>query len=461
MDKLELVFQANNLVKEFKALNIDLDYSINSLEQIETFLSKTIVEGKIQPKSFFAKDTDAKTFALGAYLGEVIRKNSKAVRWNTEGIETPIEILQETPSGAKGMTINKAFKRIYNGVEDNIYFFARVLLKDLFNYGEGIPDDFYDEVDRRIIEAGDSPITIYSTNIDKNEGVVDMIYCENEQWVFSSKEDDIEQMQDGQYTYLFLEEVKAKHPEFADLLNEEDKLRIIRQNDGSYRPQKIHKAPFYDSDTIASFQGNMNLNFIQWIKFNLISVLKPIIAIAAGYILMTKVHWVFGFFFLGGLLYTIWYWFSTKNKFKGGDVNPGKVISLKPTLVAVASNLTKYGGEYPILKIIETTLPKEDLELNKIIPTVALYNDNPHDYPFWSEFHPVPVIHGVSNRSQIDQILSSFSEVDITTIDIYLDEIKSPVAGIYKVDEDNNGWVDYKHVDLSKGVQMEGPQDRG
>ena len=32
------------------------------------------------------------------------------------------------------------------------------------------------------------------------------------------------------------------------------------------------------------------------------------------------------------------------------------------------------------------------------IPTVALYNDNPHGYPFWAEFHPVPIAHGMNDK---------------------------------------------------------------
>ena len=119
--------------------------------------------------------------------------------------------------------------------------------------------------------------------------------------------------------------------------------------------------------------------------------------------------------------------------------------------------MRKFSGDYPILKIIETKLPKEDNILGKVIPTVALYNDNPHGYPFWAEFHPVPVIHGISDKKRIDHIMSSFSQESMSTLEEYIKKVDSNKVGIYKVDENNNNWSNYKHIDISKGVSMEAP----
>lgn len=84
-----------------------------------------------------------------------------------------------------------------------------------------------------------------------------------------------------------------------------------------------HKAPFYDSNSMATNAGKLKLNFIQWTKLNLKSTLKNTVSLLLSCYLMVKVHWLFGIFFIAALLYNIWYWFTTVSKFKAGDVNPG------------------------------------------------------------------------------------------------------------------------------------------
>lgn len=461
MNKIGLIFLAQNFVSEFKKLNIKLDYSVESLKKIEEYISINSKDLKPKKNSFFANDTDSKTFALGAYLGEVIRKNGNAVRWNNENSESPIEIIQETPNGSKALTINKAFKRVYQGEGDSIHHFAVVMLKDLFNHDEEVPDGYYDFEDIRINNFGNSPVTIYSNAINENNGIVNHIYFEEGRWYFSSADENESKSNEDSYHYKFLDEVKEEHPEFSHLLKAEDKLRIVRQDDGTYRSQKQHKALFYDSHTIPSYQGDMKLNIIQWSKFNFSKIAKPIIALVSGIVLMIKVHWIFVLLFIAALLYFIWYWFMAFNRFKGGDVNPGKVISINPTLVAVASDMRKFAGDYPILKIIETNIPKEDQVINKVIPTVALYNDNPHGYPFWAEFHPVPVIQGIKDRQHINSILNNFSKSNLKTLEDYILKTNSKEIGIYKVDEETSNWSNFKHVDISKGVSMEKPIDEG
>lgn len=461
MKKIDLLLFAQNFVSAFEKENEKLDYSVNSLKQIEDYISTTFKNSKPKKNSFFAEDTDSMTFAMGAYLGEVIRRNSRGVRWNNVETESPFEITQETPNGSVAFTIGKAFKRIYQGEEDNMHHFAVVMLKDLLKFEEDIPDDFYDEEDIRINNFGHSPVTIYSKEIEKNNGIVDHIYFDSGAWSFSSLNDSNSNPLEANFEYLFLDEVKLKHPEFADLIESQptEKLRIVRQDDGTYRSQKEFKSLLFDSHTIPTYQGDMKLNIIQWTKFNFRKVADPIIFMIIGYLMMVRIHWFFGIILIAALLYSIWYWLMASNRFKGGDMNPGKVISLNPTLVAVASDMRKFTGDFPILKIIQTKLPKEDQKIGKVIPTVALYNDNPHGYPFWAEFHPVPVIHGIKDRNHIQQILTNFSKVSMDSLDEYIEKTNAKEVGIYKVDEDSTNWADYKHVDLSKGVSMAKPEE--
>jgi len=110
--------------------------------------------------------------------------------------------------------------------------------------------------------------------------------------------------------------------------------------------------------------------------------------------------------------------------------------------------------------IIETKLNKIDQKIGTIVPTVALYNDNPHGYPFWSKFDPVPVSLGITDQKQIDYLKSQFSDDDLNLLDDYIEQVSETKVGVYKINEEVSGWKDYKHVDLNKGINMEGPIEK-
>ena len=215
-----------------------------------------------------------------------------------------------------------------------------------------------------------------------------------------------------------------------------------------------YKAPFYDSNSQASNQGQLNVNIMQWIKMNPTSVIINIALLVVSYIMMTRIHWVFGLTFLAALLYNVWYWISIMNKFKAGDVNIGRVVSVNPDRIAVATNMTKLGGNYPIVKIVEKKLLPDEKELGCYIPTIALYNDNPYDYPFWAEFHPVPLSHGVKDENVLMSKYDSFSESDFATLDSYIAELSTMEPGTYKVQVEDSDWKDYPKVEVGKLSKM-------
>ena len=66
-----------------------------------------------------------------------------------------------------------------------------------------------------------------------------------------------------------------------------------------------HKAPFYDSNSMATNAGKLSLNFIQWTKMNFGTILKNKIALVVSFSLMIKLHWLFGIVFLAALLYNV------------------------------------------------------------------------------------------------------------------------------------------------------------
>jgi hypothetical protein len=140
-------------------------------------------------------------------------------------------------------------------------------------------------------------------------------------------------------------------------------------------------------------------------------------------------------------------------------VNPGKVININPDIIAVATNMTKFGGNYPILRIVKTKLPKFEKELGMIIPTVALYNDNPHDYPFWAEFHPVPISHGTTDKGILKARFESFSKDDFAKLNKYIEEVTTIEEGTYKIEKETSGWKDYPNVEIGSLSKMKAPEE--
>lgn len=188
------------------------------------------------------------------------------------------------------------------------------------------------------------------------------------------------------------------------------------------------------------------------------AVATGILAIVIGYILMVKFHWTLGIVFVGALLYNFWYWITAFNRFKMEDVNLGKVVSINPDRVAVVTDMTKMVGFYPIIKIVETKLAPFEKELNSFIPTVALYIDNPFDYPFWSEFNPTPLSYGSSDKYILQSRLNSFADEDYDELDRLLAQIGTTKPGTYKVDIDESNWKEYPDVLVGELSRMKGPE---
>jgi|GEM_PF-1617113 len=461
MDKKNLVFQAQVFKEDLSTVIGELDYSLESLAKVEKYISETVpIEGKPNKNSFFSSETSDKVFALGCYTGEVIRRLLSTVVWYIDAdSDSPLSISLTNSVGAIGFVINKAYKRIYEGDGDDLLHFAKVLTTDLLREDVETTSHFDDE-DHNIAEFGNSKACFISNEVYNGDLDVDDANYSEGNWIFTNQGESIGADNRDAFTFIFLDEVKVRYPKLfseIDKRTNEERLRIVKENDGSYRFQKAHKDLFFDSSSMASFQGNMKLNPIQWIKMNTAKVFRVTLYLILSFYAMIKIHWIFAIVFVGCLLYNLWYWFGVKSRFGGGNVSPGKVISVSPDKIAVATDLSKMIGNYPVVKILKTKLVKEDKKVGKFIPTVAIYNENPHGYPFWAEFHPVPVSHGVTDRDHWRHLLSKFKKEDFEEIDNYLTQIGTSKIGTYKVDVETSEWKNFTHVDINKGINLEGP----
>jgi len=112
-------FMAGEAVKKAEKENqTKLDYSVQSIEKVETILSK-LHEQYVKDKDSIA--VNDLSMAYGAYIGEVIKRSEPGVRW---GIDHPVAGDKSYPlywKGGESFPWGWCFKRIMNGPEDNVW----------------------------------------------------------------------------------------------------------------------------------------------------------------------------------------------------------------------------------------------------------------------------------------------------------------------------------------------------
>lgn len=199
-----------------------------------------------------------------------------------------------------------------------------------------------------------------------------------------------------------------------------------------------------DDSTVASNPGEIDASLVCWFRHRPI---WPIIwagAIAGSLVLTLLVHWSFAlavaFFAAANFLY----WTRIKEQFRSGCACPGVVVSLNPTLIAVATDLTQGIGQFPAIKIVKMRLSKVAGQLVQIgtrVPTVAGYQRSMDaSLPHWSDFYPKPVDFVTDNPAEVARVLATFSNDEWRELDDWLKQVPQPYArGLYfirAVDDD-------------------------
>lgn len=142
--KKDIKKSADWLITAFKEIDKKLDYSVKSVEHIETVLSEQFEEGQPKANGLFAKGLGAKLFAISSYIGEVIIKNTKATKWITDDHDPQgeINIKLLSANGTSMFPAHRVMKRIQNGEEDNVYHYTVIAVKKYMDFDGEIPIDF-------------------------------------------------------------------------------------------------------------------------------------------------------------------------------------------------------------------------------------------------------------------------------------------------------------------------------
>jgi hypothetical protein len=191
-----------------------------------------------------------------------------------------------------------------------------------------------------------------------------------------------------------------------------------------------------DGGTVASDPAKARISKLRWFRF------YPVWPLIWGSLLVLS-FWAVYFITvwlvpiaLLAVLLNAWYWRRVREHFEHGDTNPGLVIAVNPTEIAVATDLTQGVGSYPAVKVIRTRLRKimgEKIRVGMRLPTVALYSRGTDSkIPYWVDFNPVPVECGTSNRLTLERITASFNATHWGRLDTYTQLLPSATPGLYR-----------------------------
>jgi hypothetical protein len=107
------------------------DFTLESLKDIDRFIDEQVSGGRPKPAGLLSQDFGARVFALGAYVGEVIRRTANG-RWvgDDNDPEAEVNLSLQLKSGPTIWPVQRVMKRIKNGAEDGIYAYGFALVRD-------------------------------------------------------------------------------------------------------------------------------------------------------------------------------------------------------------------------------------------------------------------------------------------------------------------------------------------
>jgi len=135
---------SNWLIKAFKELHKELNYSVESVKLIDDLLDHEINDGQPIPGGLFTNQFGYKCFAIGSYIGEVVIRNSKAAKWQVDDTDNDGEINISLISANNIVIwpVQRVIKRIQNGREDELFAYIYTTVNDMHFDGD-IPEGFF------------------------------------------------------------------------------------------------------------------------------------------------------------------------------------------------------------------------------------------------------------------------------------------------------------------------------
>lgn len=113
------------IAKALSSSGYRADFSIESLKEVDRFFDEQAPNGQPKPGGLLSVDVGARLFALGGYVGEVIRRASGG-NWKGDDNDpqAEISIALQLKGGAIIWPVQRVMKRFKNGKEDGVYVYG-------------------------------------------------------------------------------------------------------------------------------------------------------------------------------------------------------------------------------------------------------------------------------------------------------------------------------------------------
>jgi hypothetical protein len=104
------------------------DFSLESLREVDRFLDEQAAGGKPKRGGLLSKDLGNRLFSLGAYVGEVVRRQAGG-QWEGDDSdpEAEINVAIRLPDGGIIWPVQRVMKRYENGDEDSVHAYGVIL----------------------------------------------------------------------------------------------------------------------------------------------------------------------------------------------------------------------------------------------------------------------------------------------------------------------------------------------
>jgi len=118
------------MAEELSSSGYKADFTLDSLKEIDRFVAEQAPGGNPKPGGLLSDHLGARIFALGAYVGEVIRRQGDG-QWRGDDTDPKgeINLAIQLKSGTIFWPMQRIMKRIKNGPEDGIYAYGLVMLR--------------------------------------------------------------------------------------------------------------------------------------------------------------------------------------------------------------------------------------------------------------------------------------------------------------------------------------------
>lgn len=134
--KEDIKSQSEWVVKAFAADGFKLDYTIDSIIEVDRFFAANMKNGKPQKGGrLYGRGVGSILFSIGAYVGETIIRNIKDAEWITDDNDPQgeLNVCLKLPNNEEVWPIQKMMKRFQNGNEEAIYPYVHMVTKGFTN----------------------------------------------------------------------------------------------------------------------------------------------------------------------------------------------------------------------------------------------------------------------------------------------------------------------------------------